>query len=107
MIRMFIWHRVRNYPRWRKGYDTFWRTQPPKGIKPAGVYQDVTNPNAVTVVHDVKTAGRARSFARSKRLRTAMRGAGVREPVAVWFAKPTRKTPKPAKRRRSRRKRRR
>lgn len=103
MIRMFIWHRVRNYPKWRKGYDAFWREKGVKGCLRSVVYQDVTNPNIVTVCQDFNKLARAKAFAKSARLRKAMKGAGARSPVAVWFADTTRKTPKPAKRRRARR----
>ncbi len=103
MIRMFVWHRVANYARWRKGYDAFWREKGVKGTLRAVVYQDVINPNIVTVCQDFTKLARAKAFAKSARLRKAMRGAGVRAPVAIWFADTTRKTPKPAKRRRARR----
>ena len=103
MIRAFIWHRVRNYEKWRKGYDAFWREKGVKGTIRAVVYQDVMNPNVVTVCQDFKSLARAKAFARSARLRKAMSGAGVKSPVAVWFTDTTRKTPKPTKRRRARR----
>lgn len=103
MIRMFVWHRVRNYEKWRKGYDAFWREKGVKGSLRCVVYQDVMNPNIITVCQDFNKLARAKAFAKSSRLRKAMGGAGVRSPVAIWFADTTRKTPKPAKRRRARR----
>ena len=103
MIRMFVWHRVANYAKWRKAYDAFWREKGVKGAIRSVVYQDVMNPNVVTVCGDFRSLARAKAFAKSARLRKAMGASGARSPVAVWFADTTRKTPKPAKRRRARR----
>jgi hypothetical protein len=39
------------------------------------------------VTHDFASVGKARSFAKSRRLREVMKGAGVRGPPTIWFVK--------------------
>lgn len=59
------------------------------GVKRHAVFRAVTNPNDVTVWHDFASVAKGKAFARSRRLREAMRAAGVSSAPAIWFVKAT------------------
>jgi hypothetical protein len=88
MVRMFIRHGVRDYGKWRRAYNSFDRERRGMGVTRHAVFRAAGRPNDVTVTHDFATLTKARSFAKSKRLREVMKGAGVRTVPQVWFAKP-------------------
>ena len=86
MVRMFVHHRVEDYPRWREGYDAFDEERRGLGVTDDGVFRGVEDPNDVTVFHDFATDDEARAFAESARLREVMGEAGVLGAPEVWFA---------------------
>jgi hypothetical protein len=51
------------------------------------VYRNTAKPNEITVTHDFASVAKARSFAKSRRLREVMKGAGVRGAPTIWFVK--------------------
>jgi hypothetical protein len=85
MVRMFIHHRVEDYPQWRRGYDAFDEERRGMGVTDDGVFCAVENSNDVTVFHDFSTVGEARAFAGSARLREAMSEAGVLGDPEIWL----------------------
>ena len=55
------------------------------------VYTSIDNPNDVTVTHDFSSADKARAFASSPDLKTAMERAGVKGAPQIWFTTRTRR----------------
>jgi hypothetical protein len=49
MVRMFIHHRVEDYPQWRRGYDAFDEERRGMGVTDDGVFCAVEDSNDVTV----------------------------------------------------------
>ena len=88
-VRMFVRHEVSDYATWRKAYEGFKPTQARMGVVHQAVYQSSDNPNDITVVHDFKSEEKAKAFAASAELKTAMQSAGVKGAPQVWFAKAT------------------
>lgn len=88
-VRMFVRHEVSDYATWRKAYDGFKATQRKMGVTFQAVYQSTDNPNDLTVVHDFKSAEKAKAFAASEALKTAMEGAGVKGAPQIWFTRVT------------------
>jgi hypothetical protein len=84
MVRMFIHHRVEDYPQWKRAYDAF-DEERGMGVTDDGVFCAVENSNDVTVFHDFSTIDEARAFAGSARLREVMSEAGVLGDPEVWF----------------------
>ena len=84
-VRMYVRHEVADYAAWRKGYDAFDATRRKLGVTGQAVYQSVDNPNDVTVTHDFKTADKAKAFAASPDLKTAMEKAGVKGTPQIWL----------------------
>jgi hypothetical protein len=85
MVRMFIHHRVEDYPQWRRSYDAFDEERRGMGVTDDGVFCAVENSNDVTVFHDFSTVDEAKAFAGSARLREAMSEAGVLGDPEIWF----------------------
>jgi ABC-type sugar transport system substrate-binding protein len=89
-VRMFVRHEVADYATWRKAYDGFRATQQKMGVVSQAVYQSTDDPNDVTVIHDFHSLDKAKAFAASPELKTAMEKAGVKGAPQVWYA--TRRT---------------
>jgi hypothetical protein len=85
MVRMFVHHRVEDYPRWREDYDAFDDERQGMGVTDDEVFCGVDDPNDVTVFHDFATVDEARAFADSARLREVMGEAGVVGTPEIWF----------------------
>jgi hypothetical protein len=84
-MRMYIHHEVKDYAAWRKAYDAFDGTRKILGVTAQTVYRSVDDPNDVTATHDFQTADKARAFAASPELRTAMEKAGVKGAPQIWI----------------------
>ena len=84
-VRMYIRHEVADYAAWRKAYNAFNATRRKLGVTGQAVYQSVDNANDVTVTHDFKTADKAKAFASSPDLKSAMEKAGVKGTPQIWF----------------------
>jgi quinol monooxygenase YgiN len=83
MVRMFARHQVADYDAWRKAYDAFERES--LGVRAQAVYQDVGDPNSITVWHDFDDRKAAESFAGSDALKSAMTEAGVVSKPNIWI----------------------
>lgn len=89
MVRMFVRHTVRNYGKWRRGYNAFDRERRKMGVKRHAVFRSVANPNDVTVWHDFASIAKGKAFASSRRLREVMKAAGVKSAPTIWFVRTT------------------
>ena len=88
MVRLFVRHNVDDYEAWRKAYDEFDAQRRPLGVTDDAVFQEIDNPNDVTVWHDFESAEAARAFASSEELKDAMQRAGVQGQPQPWFVSP-------------------
>jgi quinol monooxygenase YgiN len=88
-VRMFVRHEVSDYAAWRKTYDAFDATRRKMGVTAQAVYQSTDNPNDVTAYHDFKNVERAKAFAASAELKSAMQKAGVKGAPQIWFTTAT------------------
>ena len=77
--------RVKDYSTWRKTYDARRSTRASAGIEAARVYQDIENPNSVTVMLDGEL-DRLRAYATSVDVNTSYGPAGVIGQPVVTFA---------------------
>lgn len=84
-IRMFVQHEVADYAAWRKAYDQFRNTRRKMGVAAQGVYQSTENLNEIIAYHDFASLEKAKAFAASPDLKSAMRLAGVKGEPQIWF----------------------
>jgi len=85
MVRIFIRHDVADYQAWRKVYDDFDATRRSLGVTGDEVYQNLDDPNNVTLWHEFATRAQAEAFTSSDQLREAMASAGVQGQPEIWY----------------------
>jgi len=86
MAILFVRHRVEDYGKWRRVYDSTESMRKNAGVTAHAVYQADDDPNDITVTHEFRSAEQARGFAQGAELQEAMGRAGVVDKPAVWFA---------------------
>jgi len=84
--RLFARHEVADYGVWRKAFNAFAPTQKKLGVISSAVYRSADNANDVTVVHDFHSLEKAKAFAASPELKSAMEKAGVKGTPQIWIA---------------------
>jgi len=84
-VRMFVRHEVADYATWRTAFNSFAPTQKKLGVISKSVYQSTDNPNDITVIHDFRSLEKAKAFAASPELKSAMEKAGVKGAPQIWF----------------------
>lgn len=89
MVRVFVRHRVEDCQAWRKVYDEFDQQRRSMGVKDDAVFQEINDPNDVTLWHDFDTPEAAEAFATSDELGDVMQRAGVDGEPEVWFVNPS------------------
>ena len=77
MTLAIIHHKVRDFAEWKSAFDDHASTQTAAGMTNSRVYRSADNPNEVTILFDVADIARAKEFAGSAELKSAMEGAGV------------------------------
>ena len=83
--RLFVRHEVADYGVWRKAFDAFAPTAKKSGAINGAVYRSADNANDVTVIHDFHSVDKAKVFAASAELKTAMEKAGVKGAPQIWI----------------------
>ena len=86
MIRNFARHGVADYAKWRKGYDEMAKFRADYGVVEDEVYQDIDDPNIVTVRLGFESAEAALEFSESEELHAKMKDIGVIGEVKIWVA---------------------
>lgn len=74
---LFVQHRVKDYRKWRKGYDAHAPARRKAGLSSAQVYRGADDPRRVAIVFKVKDIKAARAFGQSDDLKKVMKAAGV------------------------------
>ncbi len=85
MARIFVRHHVRDFATWKPIFDEHEPTRRAYGITAHELYQGTDDPNDITLVFETGDLERAKAFAASEDLRSAMERAGVDGPPQVWF----------------------
>jgi len=85
MVRMFVRHKVADYPAWRAVYDSIDQDRQEMGVTGHAVYRTLDDQNDVTAWHDFASRQAAESFASSPKLRDAMQRAGVEGKPEIWL----------------------
>jgi hypothetical protein len=77
MITIIFTHPVKDFPEWRKVYDANAEHRNNSGIKITGLYQDVDDPNMVTLTGETQSVEAFMAFNSDPELIAAMEEAGV------------------------------
>ena len=86
MASMFIKHRVADYARWKPVFDEHEPLRIEYGTVGHSLHRDADDPNVIIIAFRVNDLNRAKEFAGSDDLRSAMERAGVLGPPEIWFA---------------------
>ncbi len=90
MVYIHIRHRVKDYARWREGYDNHAPARQAGGsVGEAHVMRNVEDPNEITILLGWSDLQKARAFIRSVSLKEAMQKAGVQGSLEVRFLEAT------------------
>ncbi len=86
MASMFIKHRVADYARWKPVFDEHEAMRIEHGTIGHSIHRDADDPNVIIIAFRVNDLNRAKEFAGSDDLRSAMERAGVTLTPEIWFA---------------------
>ena len=86
MASMFIRHKVADYAKWKAVFDEHGPTRKRAGFTAQGLGRDSDDPNTIIIAFRASDIRRAKEFAASEDLRSAMERAGVQGPPEIWFA---------------------
>ena len=86
MASMFIKHRVADYAKWKPAFDEHEALRREHGVAGHSLHRDTDDPNVIIIAFRVNDLNRAKEFAGSEELRSAMERAGVLGPPEIWFA---------------------
>ena len=84
-VRVFVRHDVVDFEVWKKGYDDFAAEQKKGDVFFQKVFQSISNPNNVTVIHDFHSLERAEAFFNSDALKSTMKRIGSLGEPEIWF----------------------
>lgn len=86
MPSMFIKHTVADYAKWKSAFDQHEARRTANGFTGHSIHRDADDPNVIIVAFRVSDLNRAKEFAASDDLRSAMEQAGVQGPPEISFA---------------------
>jgi hypothetical protein len=85
MVKVFIRHRIRNYAKWKKAFVAFLPNRRAGGETSYIVGHVPRKLNNLCLLFQWDTAANAARFLKSKKLKAAMKDAGVIEPPEVFI----------------------
>ncbi len=85
MVTIFVRHRIRNYAKWKKVFDAFLPDRRAGGETSYIVGRVPRKSNNLCLLFRWETAAKATKFLKSKKLKAAMKDAGVIEPPEVFI----------------------
>ena len=85
MTYLLIRHRVAEFTAWKKAFDAHAPARAAGGLKDKDVLHEVDEPNQVVLLFEVTDMAKAKEFANSADLQSAMKGAGVTDKPDVLF----------------------
>jgi hypothetical protein len=77
MAFILVRHKVRDFSKWKRGYDAHASMRRKAGLKQKALLRSVRNPREVFVLLQAGSVKAAKAFASSPNLRKAMKAAGV------------------------------
>jgi quinol monooxygenase YgiN len=85
MVVILVQHNVKDYPAWKKVFDSAIEMRKSNGEISAEVYRDESDPNKLTIFNKWDSMANAQKFIQSPDLMKTMENAGVMGMPAVSF----------------------
>lgn len=85
MAQMLIRHKVKDFSSWKRNFDMSLPIRKFSGEERYQIFQNVEDPNEVTVLIDWKSLEKAIQYAESTDLKTAMKIAGVIDEPSIFL----------------------
>ena len=85
MAKLFVHHKVQDYPAWRKVFDDLTAMRTQFGSTGQQVFRSPSDPNEITILTDWRTLDQAKAYATSPELKEGMKNAGVTSQPDVMF----------------------
>ena len=82
---LIIRHKVKDYGKWRPGFDQHAKAQKSAGLTNPRVFRSSDDKNEVVILFDTDDGKKAKDFVASPELKEAMAKAGVTESPTVFF----------------------
>lgn len=85
MATILVKHTVEDFAKWKQAFDANSDVRKTFGSQGGKLFRSVTNPNEVTIVLHWSDLNKAKQFAESAELKTAMQNAGVTGQPQIQF----------------------
>jgi heme-degrading monooxygenase HmoA len=85
MAYMCVRHKVKDFAKWKPVFDEHGATRKASGSKGGRLFRNANDPNEVVALFEWDDVNKARQFAESNELRSAMEKAGVADVPDVYF----------------------
>jgi quinol monooxygenase YgiN len=85
MTRIFVRHRVKDFPQWKDVFDGFVKTRKAGGEKAYQVFQDDADENNLFLIFEWDNRPNAEKFFASTDLKNTMQKAGVAEAPEIHY----------------------
>ncbi|HLO31312.1 MAG TPA: antibiotic biosynthesis monooxygenase family protein [Anaerolineales bacterium] len=85
MAKLFVHHKVQDYPAWRKVFDDLTSMRTQFGSTGHQVFRSPSDPNEITILTDWRSLEQAKAYATSPELKDGMKNAGVISQPDVMF----------------------
>jgi hypothetical protein len=82
---VLVRHKVKDFAKWKPVYDAHGAARKAGGSKGARLFRNIDKPKETVILLEWSDIGQARSFAKSKDLREAMKRAGVTDKPDIYF----------------------
>jgi hypothetical protein len=82
---MFVRHKVRDFSKWKPGYDAHLPKRAEAGLMEKYLLQGAYDPNEVIIFFEAQDLNRAKAFAESVDLRETMQKVGVVDKPDIYF----------------------
>ena len=85
MATVLVRHRVANFDKWKRVFDTMEPLREKHGFTGHSVHRDAADPNIVVIVNHVRDMAEAKNYGASHELHDAMAEAGVQGAPEISF----------------------
>lgn len=87
MTRIFVRHRVKDFPQWMQAFEDYVKTRKASGEKSYQIFQDGTDENNLYLMFEWDNEANARKFFTSTDLQETMKKAGVADTPEIHYLK--------------------
>ena len=87
MAHVLVRHKVADFAKWKKSYNTHAPSRKQAGLKEAGLWRNQQDASEVFILFKAASLAKAKKFAGSEDLKAAMQTAGVVDKPDLYFLK--------------------